>query len=210
VSRILARVIFLVIAAALLGGFAVYAINGEARAQTSGRLAPLYAGARAIRPNEKDAPNFKTHQLVKDPPPLALPDLEGKTHSLQEYKGKVVFLNFWASWCDPCKEEWPGMQFLAQELAQEYGDEFVMVAVSVEENDADVVSFLKENGMARSVVILRDKGEKTARSFGATGWPESFILGRDGKILHHFVGPRNWDSREAFTYLRAVISREKS
>lgn len=205
-GRILARVFFFLIAAFLLSTFALYAIPSAQRGMLQGKNAPLMTMAKAIPSSEHGgASGFEVRALFKPALPFSLPDLQGKLRSLDEFRGKWVFLNFWASWCGPCKDEWPGMQYLAQEMA---GEPFVMVAVSVDEDEKALVDFLRENGLARSVVVLRDKGERIGRAYGCTGWPETFLISPEGEIYHWFIGPRHWDSRQAFSYIQALIKSE--
>lgn len=202
-KRTLAIIIFSVVALLLVGTFGMFVIPAQTKAMTNGKYAPIFALANAIQPNARQNPELKVEALYEPAPKFALPDLKGNLTSLEDFKGKVVMLNFWASWCGPCKEEWGGMQYMAQELGED--PNFVMVAVSVDERDEDVTKFLQENPTSPNLVILRDKGEEVAHEYGSRAWPETYLIDPDGQILHRIIGPRYWDSPAAFSYIRALI-----
>jgi thiol-disulfide isomerase/thioredoxin len=206
--------LFVLLAGAFLGSFGLYAIPAAERASNQGKYAPLYALANQIRVNNEspqNPPNLRVDSLLREPPMMVLPDIQGKNHNLSDFRGKLVFLNFWASWCGPCREEWDSMMRLAGAMKS---DQFVMIAVSVDEDDNALVEFLKEFGLAPNVLILHDKNPQTqqvaqvANSFGSSAWPETYIINPQGKIIHRFIGPRQWATREAVNYLRAILEAE--
>ena len=124
----------------------------------------------------------------------------GSQQTLSSYKGDVVLLNFWASWCPPCIEEMPSMQRLYDELG---GDGFEIVAVNMQEDSGTVQSFIDEHGF--SFPILLDRSGQTARQYGVRGIPTSYIVGPQGRILARKVGFHEWDGDntiEAFKALR--------
>jgi cytochrome c biogenesis protein CcmG, thiol:disulfide interchange protein DsbE len=207
VNRIIARLLFLGIAASLLTTFALYAVPAQQRAITQGRSAPLLAMAKAIPPEHKESPDFRVDVLLKEPPAFDLPDMRGKFRSLKEFEGKVVFLNFWASWCAPCREEWRGMQEMAERMK---GEDFIVIAVSTDEDDSKLMTFLEEEGLSSQVLILRDRDAKTASRFGTTAYPETYLLDTQGQLIHRVVGPRHWESPQALSYLRALLSGGES
>ncbi len=121
---------------------------------------------------------------------FTLPDLEGKQYSLKDYRGKVVFLNFWATWCEPCKEEMPSMEIMYQAF-QRRG--FEIIAVSVDSGDTSVVKeFQKEYGL--SFPILHDKRGKIKERYKTTGVPETFIIDQNGIIAEKIMGTRDWNN----------------
>lgn len=208
-KRFIALLLFGIISLGLVGGFALFAVPAQTRAMTIGKHFAAFALASAIRPNVKDNPELKVDALYKEPPPFTFSDLKGsKLYSIEDFKGKVVFLNFWASWCAPCREEWAGMQLLADELG---GDpNFMMVAVSIEDDDEALAKFLAETPTSSKLLILRDKGAAIANSFGSKAWPETYLIDPNGMLLHRVVGPRNWDSPEAFSYLQTLLAKAKN
>ncbi|MDX8401481.1 MAG: TlpA disulfide reductase family protein, partial [Mariprofundaceae bacterium] len=104
-----------------------------------------------------------------------LPNLQGRMHGLP--KGEVVLLNFWATWCPPCREEMPSMA----ELYRKYAARGLRVlAVSVDRRDADLAGFVKEYGLPFEV--LHDADNAVSRRYGVFKFPETFLIGRDGRI----------------------------
>ena len=139
-------------------------------------------------------------------PDFALPDLTGVTHRLSEYRGKVVFLNLWTTWCPPCRMEMPAMEQLHRRLA---GRDFAMLAVSEDEGGRDAVApFVAELGL--TFPVLLDPEARLSPRYGATGYPETFIIDRDGKVVNHIIGPANWESEEMMRYFAAVLEGQRA
>lgn len=102
---------------------------------------------------------------------------------LAQYRGKVVYLDFWASWCKPCRHSFPWMN----DMQQKYGaDGLVIVAVNVDEQHADAEEFLKETPAGFTVIY--DPAGKLAEQYGIYGMPSSFVIGRDGQVLQKHQG----------------------
>lgn len=134
-------------------------------------------------------------------PNFTLPDLDGNTVSLAAYRGKVVLLNIWATWCKPCVEEMPSLEKLHQELKNE---DFIILAVSIDEAGAGVVRpFMKKHRLSFSA--LTDIAGVTKNLFQLTGVPESFIIDKEGMIVEKIIGPRSWASPGAINYFRDLI-----
>jgi peroxiredoxin len=134
-------------------------------------------------------------------PNFALNDLGGRTHRLSDFRGKVVFLNLWATWCPPCRMEMPSMERLYQRLR---GTDFVMLAVSEDEGGAATVRAFVEQ-MQLSFPILLDEHGVLPSHYGVTGYPETFIIDRSGRVVHHAIGPEDWDSDAVYRFLRALL-----
>jgi len=126
-------------------------------------------------------------------PAFRLMDLDGKLHSLAEHQGKVVFLNFWATWCGPCKVEMPAMEALYQDF-QSQGLE--ILAVSVDQQGVVVTRPFKE-AMGLSFPILHDSDYQVGLSYGARTLPMTYIIDRKGVIRQRVFGARDWNSPEA-------------
>jgi thiol-disulfide isomerase/thioredoxin len=122
------------------------------------------------------------------PPALALKDLEERPHLLADYKGKVVLINFWATWCAPCRDEMPSIQRLKEKLA---GRPFVVLAVNLDEPESRIRKFL--SGMKVDFTVLLDPGRKVARAWDARILPASYIVGTDGRVRYSLVGEIEWD-----------------
>ena len=134
-------------------------------------------------------------------PNFSLPGLDGKNVSLANFKGKVVLLNIWATWCAPCVAEMPSMEKLYQELK---GKDFELLAISVDESGAEAVKPFVEKYKLGFPVLLDTNGE-IKNLYQATGIPESFIIDKGGMIVEKIIGPRDWASSEAIRYFRNII-----
>ncbi len=139
-----------------------------------------------------------------DPPEEAetftLKTLKGGMASLEDYRGKLIFLNFWATWCPPCRAEMPSMQRLWEEFKEE---DFVILAINIQEEIKLVSSFMNERGLSFPV-LLDEKGE-VARSYGISGIPATFFLNPDGEIIGKAVGARDWASEESFGLIEELL-----
>lgn len=120
-----------------------------------------------------------------DPAPdFEAPLLEGAgTLALSDLQGRPVVLNFWASWCAPCRDEAP----VLKAAFERYGDEVAFVGVNIRDGQSDALAFEEEYGAAYPDV--RDEGRAIERAFGLTGQPETFFIGADGMIVEHVPGP---------------------
>ncbi len=126
--------------------------------------------------------------LGRPAPDFTLPNLSGEVVHLSDYRGRVVFLNIWASWCNPCRTEMPSMEKLYQTLK---GEDFEILAVSIDASGAKAVApFAKEFKL--TFPILLDVKGSVADLYGTTGVPETFIIDKNGIIVHKAIGPREW------------------
>ena len=140
----------------------------------------------------------------KPAPDFILNDLSGKPVQLSSLKGKVVLVNFWATWCPPCREEIPSMVKLNQ-LMQ--GKNFQMLAVSIDEGGKDAVQdFFKQGGV--TLPALLDTDGTTARLYGTTGVPETFVVDTKGMIRQKVIGAADWSSPEAVRFLEQVMQEK--
>lgn len=136
-------------------------------------------------------------------PNFTLPDLDAKMVSMADYKGKVILLNIWATWCPPCVEEMPSMEKLHQELKDE---DFEILAVSIDTSGAKtVLPFMKKHKL--SFPALTDTKGAITSLYQTTGVPESFIIDKDGIIVEKVIGPRDWVAPGAIRYFRNLIQR---
>ena len=134
-------------------------------------------------------------------PNFTLPGLDGKMVSLADYKGRVVLLNIWATWCPPCVEEMPSMEKLYQELKDEG---FEILAVSIDESGAEaVLPFMKKHKL--SFPALTDPEGVMKNLYRIIGVPESFIIDQNGIIVVEITGPRDWAAPGAIRYFRNLI-----
>ncbi|MEN8134787.1 MAG: TlpA disulfide reductase family protein [Thermodesulfobacteriota bacterium] len=122
-------------------------------------------------------------------PDFSLVDRSGKTWTLSELKGQVVFVNFWATWCPPCREEMPAMQRLYTMLPK---DKFKMLAILNNDNPVLADDFAAKLGI--TMPILDDRDNQIGPKYGLTGVPETFIVDKQGVLRKKFIGPAQWDS----------------
>lgn len=133
---------------------------------------------------------------------FALQDSDGVRHTLADYRGKVVVLNFWATWCPPCRAEMPSMQ-RGWEAARDDG--VVFIAVNVGE-DADTI-FMFLGAYALDFPVLLDKDAKVVGQYPVTGLPTTYIIDTEGRITHRAVGGREWDDVQLLQTLRKLAER---
>ncbi len=134
-------------------------------------------------------------------PAFTLPDLHGKPLALPDYRGAVVLLNFWATWCAPCLVEMPGMERLYREFRKEG---FAILAVSSDPQGRAVTQpFADANGL--TFPILHDSDYRVSGRYGVRTLPMSFVIDRNGTLLHQVFGARDWDAPEARTLVRSLL-----
>ena len=135
-------------------------------------------------------------------PDFTLVDLKGKTWTLSELKGQVVFVNFWATWCPPCVREMPSMQKLYTMLPK---DKFKMLAILNNDDPAFADTFAKKFGI--TMPILNDRSNKIGPKYGLTGVPETFIVDKQGVVREKFIGPAQWNSPMSIQMLMKYIDQ---
>ena len=141
--------------------------------------------------------NSRPAQIGTEAPNFTVSDGQ-KTVSLSEFHGKPVVLNFWATWCAPCIEEVPSIVALQKQM----GDKVVVLAVSIDV-DNDAYTKFTEKRMP-GILTVRDGDQKVSSLYGTFGWPETYIIDRDGTIRRKFIGPQDWTSPEIMAYLKKL------
>jgi len=116
--------------------------------------------------------------------------------ALNQFRGQVLVLNFWATWCPPCVEELPSLMTMQNRMK---GTGVVVLAISVDVDGNAYHRFLKEHDV--SLLTVRDPDEKVSKIYGTSGWPETFIIDRQGIVRRKFVGPVDWTSPEVMQFL---------
>ena len=129
-------------------------------------------------------------------------EINGKPSHLSDLRGKVVVLNFWATWCPPCVEETPGLIALNQRIASRNG---VVLGVSVDEDENAYQQFLQTQRV--NFLTSRDPSKKSAQDYGTVMYPETYVIDRHGKILRKIIGPQNWNSPEMLSYFDAILAQ---
>ena len=136
---------------------------------------------------------------------FSLVDIKGTTHTLADYRGKIVVVNFWASWCPPCIQEMPGLQRLQEKLA---GQPFVILPVNVGEKKYRVWKFVKLINFTLPVPL--DTRSKTFADWDASVLPTSFLLDTEGHIRYRVQGDLEWDSEEVVSLIEGLINEEEN
>jgi len=157
-------------------------------------LARLATGAMA---------EFKPAVPAKPVAEISFEDKDGAKIGLDAFKGRVVLLNLWATWCAPCREEMPSLDRLQAKLGSK---EFEVVALSLDRAGRDKArAFLEQIGI-KHLALYIDPTMRAARGLEATGMPTTLLIGRDGRELGRLIGPAEWDSKAAQALIRAALA----
>ncbi|MBC7964167.1 MAG: TlpA family protein disulfide reductase [Steroidobacteraceae bacterium] len=155
----------------------------------------------ACTKTESDKKNSVAREKSPAPEISVISVADGAPTKLSALKGKVVLLNFWATWCPPCREEIPSMMKLNSAMA---GKPFQMVAVSIDEGGKqDVESFFKTNGF--NLPTYLDPNGNAAKAYGVTGVPESFVIDKNGVLVKKVIGGLDWDSAEVISFFEELM-----
>ncbi len=136
-----------------------------------------------------------SHALTKLKRPVLAPDfslknMDGESQSLSDYRGKVVMLNFWATWCPPCRHEMPSMESIYQDL-KEQG--FVVLGVNQFEDPEHVFSYMGQLSVFPNFPILFDREGKVSQLYGVKGMPTTLLIDKQGRVVYRAVGGRDFD-----------------
>ncbi len=137
-----------------------------------------------------------------DPIEVRLEDINGNYVSLSDFRGKIVFLNFWATWCPTCRIEMPSMEKLHQKFKDK---DFAMVTINIQESASQVKKFF-ENFKLTYTALLDTTGE-VAAGFSIRSIPTTFILDKSGRAVGAIMGPREWDTKKAFALFEYLINK---
>lgn len=135
---------------------------------------------------------------------FTLRDLDNKPHTLSKYRGKVVLVNFWATWCPPCRREMPSMERLTQRLKDQ---PFVILAINQQESPEDVFVFTGQLEPSPTFPILFDRDSKVAKAWGVLGLPASFIVDKQGRVVYRAMGGREFDHPEIEQTVRTLLKK---
>lgn len=163
---------------------------------------PLHAQS-AGAPDFKAIPKLQELKDRQVAPDFSLPDPGGKKVSLQDFRGKVVFLNFWATWCESCREEMPSMERLYREYK---GKGLEIVAVNVKDKRPDALAFVKE--LKLNYPVLMDPEGEVGLLYGAFGLPVTYLIDRKGVVLARLWGPADWYSPAARKLIGALVEQK--
>jgi len=144
-------------------------------------------------------------QVGKPAPDFALNDINGEKVTLSEYKGKVIILNFWATFCGPCKEEMPSLNNLFLFFKK---DGLIVLAISTDNSEKPVQSFIKAKAIAFPVLIDKDS-QVFSDMYRVLRIPTTFIIDRDGIIREKILGDRPWDAKEMKENIGTLLSKNR-
>jgi cytochrome c biogenesis protein CcmG, thiol:disulfide interchange protein DsbE len=134
-------------------------------------------------------------------------EIAGKPGHLTDLKGKVVVLNFYATWCQPCIEETPGLNKLQKYINSRNG---VILGVAADEDPAAYENFLRNQGVVYLTYrdsLTKDNHSPIAQSYGTSMYPETYVIDRHGKIARKFIGYQQWDSPEMLSYFDSILGQ---
>ncbi len=191
-------------AALLLFALLLYGawLAGANPVRAAGAL-PDAARLRAMR--EGDMRKLAVLDAPRPLPDVPVTDIDGTSRSLSEYRGRLVLLNMWATWCAPCRAEMPGLDALQARLG---GDDFQVVLVAVGRNPpAAIRRFFSEVGI-ENLDSLRDPKMKLAAPLGVFGLPVTLLVDPEGREVGRLVGDADWDSPEAVRFLATLLGRD--
>jgi len=138
-------------------------------------------------------------------PDFALKDADGKLHRLSESRGKVVMVNFWATWCPPCRREMPSMQRAWEKLQ---GGNFEMYAVNAGEDEDTIFGFTFSTGVELTFPILLDRDAHVIKAWPVVALPTSFVIDPQGRIVYRAVGGREWDDLQLLRQIRKLMDNK--
>jgi thiol-disulfide isomerase/thioredoxin len=160
-------------------------------------------GAQGIPPQVSEAFTKAGIPVLREPVPLvdfALPLLDGRTCNTKDLRGKVLFLNFWATWCGPCRAEMPSMETLYQRFKSQ-GLEFL--AVNLQESPRTVGAFMDKLGLSFPAAL--DQQGSTGAAYGVMAIPTTYIVDREGRIIARVRGSLNWDNPKLFSAFDTLL-----
>jgi len=144
--------------------------------------------------------------LDQPAPPLRLPSLAGGEVDLGSFRGRIVLLNFWASWCPPCVHETPSLEALHRALSDQG---LVVIGVSVDESTRALRQFVEEHGV--TFLVLRDpSGLFAERVYRTVEFPTTYLIDADGVVRERYVGPVEWDAPAALAHLRRRLAAARA
>jgi len=150
---------------------------------------------------DKAGVSAKTPSEKNKAPEISVVSLDNQQLTLASLKGKVVLLNFWATWCPPCREEIPSMLKLNKFMA---GKPFQMVCVSVDEGGKQAIeTYFKNSGFTLPAYI--DPSGQVSKTYGITGVPETFVIDKNGLIVKKVIGGLDWSSPEVIAFLEGLM-----
>jgi thiol-disulfide isomerase/thioredoxin len=177
----------------------------HARAGLAGLQAVVLLLSLAAVADDELSHSFAPVDPPRSVPDFSLPDMDGELHTLQDYRGKVVLINFWATWCPPCRREMPALEQLYSNL----GDQaFAVLAINQWEDADHVFAYMGDLNVFPSFPILFDPESRVSAEFGVKGLPTSFLLDKQGRVVFRAVGGRDFAHPEVEQTIRSLMAAE--
>ncbi len=136
-------------------------------------------------------------------PNFELNDLSGKTWNMSSLRGSAVLINFWATWCSPCRVEMPSINRLFKDNAEEKN--FQILTILYQDSPDNARAYFEQNGFGMPVLL--DLGDAVADEFGLVGLPETFMIDKNGIIQQHHIGPVDFDAPNTRQFLDSLINK---
>jgi thiol-disulfide isomerase/thioredoxin len=165
----------------------------------------LFLAGTAIALTQQLPKNFILHEAPKPIASIAFEDGQGQPRTLAEFRGKVVLLNIWATWCGPCRREMPSLDRLQGLLG---GADFEVVALSIDRAGLEPVRRFYANVSIRNLAIYIDSPGKATRELATVGVPATLLIDHTGRELGRLVGPAEWDEPDIIQFLKRVIAQK--
>lgn len=137
-------------------------------------------------------------------PDFTFSDQTGKQQRLSDLRGKVVLVNFWATWCPPCREEMPSLEALQKKIDQH---DLVILALSIDDSWEPINKFMKQNEF--TVPVYADFDKKISSRFGTFKYPETYLVDKEGRVAYKVVGAADWTSSEMLKFINVLILEGK-
>lgn len=170
-----------------------------------GMLLLTAAGVHAELPSPELSHDLTQLQTPLAAPDFTLADMDGEPRSLSDYRGKVIMLNFWATWCPPCRREIPSMESIYQDL---HKDGFMVLAVNEFEDPDHVFAYTGQLSVFPTFPILFDTDSKISQEFGVKGLPTTLLINKQGNIVYRAVGGRDFDHPAVREIVRSLLAGE--
>jgi peroxiredoxin len=174
-----------ILQSSLAAGLIILALSGAAYANDP------FAQMEVLKP-----------KVRMEAPAFTLPDINGGRRSISDFKGKIILLNFWATWCPNCREEMPSLEKLWEKYRSK---DLVVIAVSVGRNSGEIRSFAREQGL--TFPILLDQEGAVRKEYEITALPMTYLIGRDGKISGRLYGSRDWAGKKADSLMEFLLQQ---
>lgn len=171
-----------------------------------GLLLLAAAAARADLPSPELSYELTRLDKPLPAPDFTLEDMDGAAHQLSDYRGKVVMLNFWATWCPPCRREIPSMESIYRDLAD---DGFTVLAVNEFEDADHVFAYTGQLSVFPTFPILFDSDSKVSEAYQVKGLPTTFLIDKQGRIVYRAVGGRDFDHPEVRKIVRDLLAADR-